>query len=65
VVNVEADKAREAVYAAAKAIGLTFEALNLEWKGDHAGQDIRESPDVGALEILADDLRARTEAKAS
>jgi hypothetical protein len=65
VVNVEADKARQAVYDAAKAIGLTFDALNLEWKGDHAGQDIRETTDVGALELLADDLRARMEAQAS
>jgi hypothetical protein len=23
--------------------GLTFDALNLQWKGDHAGQDIREA----------------------
>jgi hypothetical protein len=36
-----------------------------EWADAHDGQDIRQATDVGALELLADDLRARTEAKAS
>jgi hypothetical protein len=65
IANAEVEQARKAVYDGAKAAGLTFDALNLQWKGDHAGQDIREAEDIGALELLADGLRARVEAKAS
>lgn len=65
VVNVEAEKARQSVYDAAKAANLTFDALNGQWQDTHNGEDIRHATDIGALELLADDLRTRKEAKAS
>jgi hypothetical protein len=55
--NAVLDAAREAKVAPA--------AIAKEWAEAHDGQDIRQATDVGALELLADDLRARTEAKAS
>jgi hypothetical protein len=55
--NAVLDAAREAKVAPA--------LVAKEWADAHDGQDIRQATDVGALELLADDLRARAEAKAS
>jgi hypothetical protein len=49
--NAVLDAAREAKVAPA--------LVAKEWADAHDGQDIREATDVGALELLADDLRAR------
>jgi hypothetical protein len=57
--------ALNAVLDAAREANVFPAAVAKEWADAHDGQDIRHATDVGALELLADDLRARTEAKAS
>ena len=47
---------------AADAKGIDLATVAQEWKDSHDGQDIRQATDVGGLELLAADIRARSEA---
>ena len=46
--------------AAADAAGVSRQQVAEEWAASHDGQHIGEATDVGGLELLRDDLRART-----
>jgi hypothetical protein len=48
------------IRAAAEAAGVDLSTVAEEWAASHDGQQIREATDVGGLELLRDDLRART-----
>jgi hypothetical protein len=52
-----------ALFDLAKAAGVTWQSVVDEWAANHGGQDIRQASDMGALDLLADDLRAKSQAK--